>query len=46
MLYYDEEELFKEREVDVPENPVTIVTKDNAIFSTNPNTTMKNTFFQ
>ena len=36
VLYYDEEELFKEREVDVPENPVTIVTKDNAIFSTNP----------
>ena len=30
VLYYDEEELFKEREVDVPENPVTIVTKDNA----------------
>ena len=30
VLYYDEEELFKEREVNVPENAVTIGTKDNA----------------
>ena len=30
VLYYDEEELFAEREVSVPENPVTIGTKDNA----------------
>ena len=30
VLYYDEEELFKEREVSVPENPVTIVTNDSA----------------
>ena len=30
VLYYDEEELFKEREVSVPENPVTMVTNDSA----------------
>ena len=28
VLYYDEEELFKDREVSVPENPVTNVTND------------------
>lgn len=33
VLYYDEEELFKEREVSVPEPPVTIVTNDSANFS-------------
>ena len=31
VLYYDEEELFKEREVDVPENPVTIGTIETAV---------------
>ena len=30
ILYYNEEKLFAEREANVPENPVTIVTKDNA----------------
>ena len=29
VLYYDEEELFAEREVSVPENPVTVVTNDS-----------------
>ena len=33
VLYYDEDELFKEREADVPDNPGTIGTMDNA-FST------------
>lgn len=31
ILYYDEEKLFAEREVDVPQNPVTIGTKDSAV---------------
>ena len=31
VLYYDEEELFAEREVNVPENPVTMGTKDNGV---------------
>ena len=30
VLYYDEEELFKEREVSIPEKPVTMGTKDSA----------------
>ena len=29
LLYYDEEELFADREANVPDNPVTIGTKDN-----------------
>ncbi|MBO6059264.1 MAG: hypothetical protein J6P67_03870, partial [Bacteroidaceae bacterium] len=31
VLYYDEEKLFAERDVEVPENPVTIGTKDSAV---------------
>lgn len=31
ILYYNEEKLFAEREVEVPENPVTIGTKDSAV---------------
>ncbi len=38
VLYYDEKELFKERQAVVPESAVTIVTKDNAISAPLPPT--------
>ena len=46
VLYYDEEELFKEREADVPENAVTIVTKDNAFSAPLPPTSDEATAYE
>ena len=46
VLYYDEEELFKEREVDVPERAVTIVTNDNAFSAPLPPTSNEATDYE
>lgn len=47
LLYYDEEELFRGREVDVPENSGTIGTKDNAFSAhSNPNSADETATFE
>ena len=46
VLYYDEEELFKEREVDVAERAVTIVTNDNAFSAPLPPTSNEATDYE